>query len=111
MTTNQEVAQEGKLGDGSPIGKREYQWDYYGDCDPAHRKPHGYETFSVGVFQWLPKSSGKGLKKGNVQSRVSGSVNSPQEVYDKAIANIQKMESVQLTLKKHDICKNLNKGI
>ena len=40
-------------------------------------------TFSVGVYQWLPKSSGKGLKKSNT-IRVLGYVADPQAVYAKA---------------------------
>lgn len=42
------------------------------------------ETFSYGVFEWLPKSSGKGLKKSAVKVRVSGPVSLEAAVEAKA---------------------------
>lgn len=43
---------------------------YSGACAPgAH--PMG-ETFSYGIFQWIPKASGKGHKRSTVKVRVSG---------------------------------------
>jgi hypothetical protein len=44
-----------------------YEWDYDGACDPAKSRSRSMQTFSVGVFQWLPKKSGKGLKRGPVK--------------------------------------------
>jgi len=40
--------------------------------------------FSVGVFQWVPKSSGKGLKKSAVKVRVKGWVRDAEKAYAKA---------------------------
>ena len=40
-------------------------------------------TFSTGVYQWLPKASGKGLKKSKT-IRVTGYVAEPARVYEKA---------------------------
>ena len=70
---------------------------YSGECDPArnahlHFKP---ETFSVGVFSWIPKKSaakrfGRGeskpedLKRGKVKVRIRGLTNNPTAVYRKA---------------------------
>ena len=41
------------------------------------------ETFSVGVYQWLPAKSGNGLKKSK-SIRVAGYAADPQAVYTKA---------------------------
>lgn len=40
-----------------------------------------YQTFSVGIFEWLPKSSGKGGKKGVAKVRVSGDVSNSVNVF------------------------------
>jgi len=42
------------------------------------------ETFSLGVFEWLPKSGGKGFKHSAVKVRVSGRVGDETSVFDKA---------------------------
>lgn len=41
-------------------------------------------TFSYGVFEWLPKSGGKGLKKSAVKVRVSGPTHKADAVKAKA---------------------------
>jgi len=41
-------------------------------------------TFSVGIFQWVLKSGGKGCKKSAVKVRVSGPCHLSNMVYDKA---------------------------
>jgi hypothetical protein len=43
----------------------------------------GARSFSVGVYQWLPKASGKGLKKSRT-IRVQGYVEDPQAAYARA---------------------------
>lgn len=49
---------------------------FSGSCAPGNAFAHsGQETFSVGIFEWLPKSSGSGLKRGPVKVRVKGRVN------------------------------------
>ncbi len=62
----------------------EGMWDYDGAYDP--NKPHAFhsETFSVGVFQWVKRASGKGLKRTAVVKRIRGSVSNPEEVYSEA---------------------------
>lgn len=61
---------------------------YSGSCAPAAggagSAAHSYATFSVGVFEWLRKSSGKGIKKSPVKVRVKGPVSKPQVVYETA---------------------------
>ena len=42
----------------------------------------GQKTFSVSIFQWIPKSSAKGLKKGPKKVRVIGPVSDPDLVYE-----------------------------
>lgn len=49
-----------------------FKHDFDGACIPKKGVISTYKTFSVGVFQWLPKSRGKGLKRGPVKVRVSG---------------------------------------
>lgn len=41
-------------------------------------------TFSLGIFQWVAKDSGKGLRKTAVKVRVSGPTHTPETVYAKA---------------------------
>lgn len=62
-------------------------WDFDGGCKPKilDRSPSSmYATFSVAVFQWLPKSSGKGLKRSKSIKRISGRVNEYAQVYARA---------------------------
>jgi len=56
-----------------------YHWDY------DHRAPSAepFRTFSIAIFQWQPKASGKGLKKVNA-SRVCGYAADPKAMYEKA---------------------------
>lgn len=56
---------------------------FAGNCAPGalNQLSGPQETFSVGVFEWLPKSSGKGVKKGPVKVRLRGSMSDPDEVY------------------------------
>lgn len=73
--------------------KKAYKHDYSGSCVPGSvnisytksgKHYTGQHTFSVGIFQWLPKSSGKGLKKSAVKFRIKGNVNDAEKVYKKA---------------------------
>jgi hypothetical protein len=43
-----------------------------------------FATFSVGVFQWVPKMSGKGMKKSKVKVRVIGLAGQADAVYSRA---------------------------
>jgi hypothetical protein len=53
--------------------------DYSGSCAPG--QAWSGNTFSVGIFQWVPKASGKGLKKTAVKVRVRGYSSDPKQVY------------------------------
>ena len=58
-----------------------------GKCAPSARESwSGQETFSLGIFEWVPKASGKGVKRGPVKVRVRGSVSSPRGAYRRAEA-------------------------
>ena len=57
-----------------------YEYDWDGRCRPGGSDP-GWETFSVGVFQWIPKAGGKGLKRGPVVGRIRGYSADAEDVY------------------------------
>jgi hypothetical protein len=57
-----------------------YAWKF--DRLPADRNP-AFLTCSVAIYQWLPKASGRGLKKVNA-ARVCGYLQDRQAVYCKA---------------------------
>lgn len=82
------------LGDGQP--KPAGTWDYYGSSDPAHTRTGFVRTefvsFSLGVFQWVPKYDVRKTKRGPIQGRVSGLVEAAETVYEaarKKIADLQ----------------------
>jgi hypothetical protein len=59
--------------------------DFDGSCAPKEGHafgPCGFtrETFSVGVFQWVPKVRGQGVKRGPVKVRVKGFIGSAEAV-------------------------------
>ena len=60
-------------------GKHDYS-GYYGP-NTARYWPN---TFSVGLFQWMPNKDGGDLKKGKVIARIFGSPFTPDEVYAEA---------------------------
>jgi hypothetical protein len=72
-------------------------WDYDGVCRPTESDVQAcYETFSLGVFQWIPKAGGKGVKRSAVVKRFRGSMTNPQDiqaVYRKADEFIEKMKN------------------
>lgn len=59
-----------------------YAWDF---DHPSPQTIEIFSTFSVGVFQWLTKASGKGLKKSKAISRVLGYTAEPERVFQKAV--------------------------
>lgn len=64
-----------------PVGEPEtYLWDF---DRSAWDSKSGASTFSVGIYQWLPTTSGKGLKKSKT-IRVLGYVAEPERAYAKA---------------------------
>lgn len=69
--------------------KKEFKHDFFGSEDPKlqSQQPEiygGSKTFSIGIFLWLPKASGKGLKKSAVKYRVKGYTSNPKPVYKRA---------------------------
>lgn len=70
-----------------------YKHGYSGSCAPGRSQAFMNAMFSVGIFQWLPKASGKGLKKSAVKFRIKGSSNNPQKVYSQARIICDKMNN------------------
>ncbi|MDO3431216.1 hypothetical protein QWJ46_00815 [Rhizobium sp. CBN3] len=64
----------------------EGMWSFDGSCAPPENgvSRHLYGTFTLGCFQWVKKSSGKGLKRGKVQHRVKGKTSDPKPAYEAA---------------------------
>lgn len=73
--------------------KEPYQWDFSGACSPGGpaQLACGQQTFSVGIFQWVPKAGGKGLKKSAVKYRLKGSFHNPEELYARAQAKCDEL--------------------
>lgn len=53
----------------------------------------GQTTFSVGIFQILPKANGKGTKRGPVKVRVKGNVSNPEAVLSRARAIVDQLDA------------------
>jgi len=51
------------------------------------------KTFSVGVFKWELKSSGKEMKKGKIIVRVYGTVEKAENVFNKAEEIIKELDT------------------
>jgi hypothetical protein len=67
-----------------------YEFDFDGMCIPGESITPNV-TFSVGIFQWVPTKSGKGLKKGKVVKRLKGLSSDPNELFERAKAQVEKM--------------------
>lgn len=80
--------------------KKAYSHDYSGNCGPGQSQALMNVMFSVGIFQWLPKSSGKGLKKSAVKFRIKGNVNDAEKVYSQAKIICDKMNNGFIPKKK-----------
>lgn len=66
-----------------------YRWDY------DRTRPHArvpFLTFSIAIFQWQPKASGKGLKRVNA-SRIYGYEVDRKSVYTKAQEICERLNS------------------
>jgi len=70
------------------IGKHGYS----GACRPGAGWA-SQQTFSVGIFEWLPKASGNGEKKSAVKVRVSGPVSMPREVERRAAEIVKELDA------------------
>jgi hypothetical protein len=59
--------------------KQEGKHDWSGSCSPGSFVLNA--TFSVGIFEWVLTSDGKGLKKTAVKYRIKGYSSNPEAVY------------------------------
>ena len=67
-------------------------WDYDGKCRPrSGDKDLGHGLFSVGIFQWVPKRSGSGVKRTPVVQRVVGLCRFPEDLYVQANTILEKL--------------------
>lgn len=87
-------------------GKKPYQWDFSGACAPTNAGAGWgthWETFTLGIFQWIPKSGGRGLrgelKRGKVTKRVKGITSKPAEAYEKAAAIVKGLNETEPRLR------------
>lgn len=65
-----------------------------GSCAPGSFGTWGHQIgFSVGVFQWVPKADGKGLKRSAVKVRIKGFVCNADKVYAKALEISRKLDA------------------
>jgi hypothetical protein len=64
--------------------KGAYTHDYSGKCVPNTKTHHWNRTFSFGIFQWIPKSSCKGLKKSVVKYRIIGPTTKSLKMHKRA---------------------------
>ena len=63
--------------------------DFDGTCAPNEDGTWGkyenqgtrWSTFSFGIFEWIRKKGGQGLKRGKVKMRIIGDANNPAPVY------------------------------
>lgn len=79
--------------------------DFSGACIPA-RAFASQMTFSVGVYEVLPKASGKGTKHGKVKVRISGMLSNPEAVYVKANEVVRLLDQGKYSGPKHiDVAK------
>jgi hypothetical protein len=69
-------------------------WDYDGSyAKQPGQRVHSWETFTVGVFQWVAKSSGRGVKRGKAVKRISGLCSDPKSVFARAEALCLELEA------------------
>lgn len=60
---------------------------FSGSCAPdsGHQfRAEHFQTFSLGIFEWVNKASGRGVKKGPVRVRVCGATSNAEAVKAKA---------------------------
>jgi hypothetical protein len=71
-----------------------YHWTF---DESAFAERPDTETFSVGVYQWLPKAAGKGLKKSNTL-RVHGYTADAESVYELASQLCRRLNAEKVVL-------------
>lgn len=89
-----------------------YKHDFSGHCAQGEKgcwvNRGGQNTFSLGIFQWIPKSTGKGLKKSAVKVRVHGYISDSKVVYQKAREIIKELDDETYSGKKNITVKGDN---
>lgn len=60
-------------------------------CGPGDG--YGFHTFSVGVFEWVKRSSRFGVKRGLVKVRVEGLSSQSEAVYAKAAEVVNQLDA------------------
>ena len=68
------------------LDPKAYVWDFDGSCAPSRAGASWmhWESFSLGIFQWVPKKGGRGVKRGKVIRRVKVRTANPDEAFEKA---------------------------
>jgi hypothetical protein len=61
-------------------------------CDP-NGPPRPFNTFSIGFFPFVPKKSGKGMKRGRVIYRLSGPCDQRARMFARAEEIVQTLNS------------------
>ena len=79
-----------------------FKHGFDGSCKPGGGQWFNNQTFSVGIFQWLPKSVGKGLKRSAVKYRVKGHCDVAEKVYSRASEICIQLDSGQTLTKKSE---------
>jgi hypothetical protein len=73
--------------------KRAFMWDFDGACKPGGVSFGHNQTFSVGIFQWIPTADGKRLKRGKVNWRIRGLTSEAEQIYERARAECARRNS------------------
>ena len=63
------------------------------------------QTFSVGIFQWIPTKSRSGLRKSAVKYRVKGKPSNPEEVFARADQVVKNLNAGWVPIKKSEAVK------
>lgn len=76
---------------------------FEGNCAPGDtpKGPNTFSSFSLGIFEWVPKASGKGVKRGKVKVRVSGPMSNPRLVYARAREIVKQLDKGTYNGTKH----------
>jgi hypothetical protein len=67
------------------------RYDFSGSCAPNGNQFMSNHTFSLGIFKWILKADGVGLKKSAVVKRIRGRVYDAEDVYRRAQAECDKL--------------------
>lgn len=78
-----------------------FKHGYDGNCKPGKHYSE-QQTFSVGIFQWLPKASGKGVKRSAVKYRVRGNIDNADAVFARALEVCTQLDAGQVFTKKSE---------